>query len=257
MVRIPGIDTFRDRFGGDDALFVVIGGAARELIYDEAGFFRDSATKDLDVVLIAEAIDAAFVDNRFMRFVIDGGYSHVTKDGSSQMYRFSNPRSAAFPYQVELLSRRVDCMIGIERHIGPVLVDDASYSLSAIMLDDDYYGILASGEAVTNKYGMPTLKHEYLPLFKMKAYNDLRDRKERGEEIRRDEINKHRRDIFKLCSLPMPPAPTGLSSSIIEEVERFLAEVECPHNYLKSIGLGALTVDAMKNVIRSYYLKKE
>lgn len=257
MVRIPGIGTFRDRFGGDATLFVVIGGTARELIYEEAGFFRDSATKDLDVVLIAEAIDADFVDNRFMRFIIDGGYRHFTKDGLSQMYRFSNPKSVSFPYQVELLSRRADCMVGIEQQIGPVPVDDASYSLSAIMLDDDYYGILASGEAVTNKYGMPTLKHEYLPLFKMKAYNDLRDRRELGEGIRRDEINKHRRDIFKLCALPMPPAPVALSSSIVKEVERFLMEVECPHGYLKSIGLGTLTVDAMKAIISSYYLKND
>lgn len=257
MVRIPGIDTFKDRLCGDASLFVVIGGAAREFIYEEAGFFQDSATKDLDVVLIAEAIDADFVDNRFMRFIIDGGYRHFVKDGSSQMYRFSNPETASFPHQIELLSRRADCMVGIERCIGPVPVDDASYSLSAIMLDDDYYGLLASGEAVTNKYGMPTLKHEYLPLFKMKAYNDLRDRRERGEGVRRDEINKHRRDIFKLCALPLPPAPAALPLAIIKEAERFLREVECPSGYLKSIGLGALTADAMKAIIASYYLRND
>lgn len=36
-------------------------------------------------------------------------------------------------------------------------------------------GLLASKEAVTHRYGFPTLSHEYLPLFKMKAYLNLRE----------------------------------------------------------------------------------
>ena len=87
---IPGIDKFEERFAEDAGAFVLIGGAARELIFAEAGLWDNTATKDLDIVLIAEALDAAFV-SRFLGFVGDAGYSHVTKSGDRQMFRFSNP----------------------------------------------------------------------------------------------------------------------------------------------------------------------
>ena len=67
-MRIPGIEVWRERFAEDGERYVVIGGAARELVYAERGVWEDTATKDLDVVLIAEAIDAGFV-SRVMAFV--------------------------------------------------------------------------------------------------------------------------------------------------------------------------------------------
>lgn len=50
---IPGIARFEQEFADDGGLFVVIGGAARELIYAEAALYEGTATRDLDVVLIA------------------------------------------------------------------------------------------------------------------------------------------------------------------------------------------------------------
>ena len=35
-------------------------------------------------------------------FVREGGYSHVTRSGDSQMFRFNSPSDTAFPRQVEL-----------------------------------------------------------------------------------------------------------------------------------------------------------
>ena len=65
-VKIPGVDVWRERFAGDVGRYVVIGGAARELIYAEHGMWDDTVTKDLDVVLIAEALDAGFVSRRIV-----------------------------------------------------------------------------------------------------------------------------------------------------------------------------------------------
>ena len=56
---------------GHEHQYVLIGGAACELIMGEVGLdFR--ATKDLDIVLIVEALDAAFAE-RFWAFVEAGG----------------------------------------------------------------------------------------------------------------------------------------------------------------------------------------
>lgn len=56
---VAGVDRFRAHFSGHEHQYVLIGGAACELIMEEAGLdFR--ATKDLDIVLIVEALDPAF-----------------------------------------------------------------------------------------------------------------------------------------------------------------------------------------------------
>jgi hypothetical protein len=63
---VTGVDRFRAHFVDHEHQYVLIGGAACELIMDDAGLdFR--ATKDLDIVLIVEALDPAF--SAFMAFV--------------------------------------------------------------------------------------------------------------------------------------------------------------------------------------------
>ncbi|MCV3243598.1 hypothetical protein ABID19_006635 [Mesorhizobium robiniae] len=67
---VTGVDRFRAHFAGQEHQYVLIGGAACELIMNEVGLdFR--ATKDLDIVLIVEALDAAFAE-RFWAFVEQG-----------------------------------------------------------------------------------------------------------------------------------------------------------------------------------------
>ena len=57
MVR--GIDSFRDWFQGYEDQYAIIGGTACDLLMTDEGLdFR--ATKDIDLVLIVELVDAAF-----------------------------------------------------------------------------------------------------------------------------------------------------------------------------------------------------
>lgn len=246
MVRIPGLETFAEYFADDFARFVVIGGAARELIYEDAGFFEESATKDLDVVLVAEELNPAFIE-RFVSFIRMANYQHRTKDGRYQMFRFSKPSSGIYPAQIELLSKRPAFVQDIEQHIGPIPVDESGYSLSAILLDEGYYDLISSGVAVTRKYGIPILRHEYLPLFKMRAYIDL-------VSSRRAEANKHRRDIFKLLSLELPPQPAGLPEAVLEDVRVFLDVVEIDGNLMRNLRLDFMKPEEMLGRIRAYYL---
>ena len=252
-LTVPGLTLFEERFAGDEGRYVVIGGTARELIYQEYGIWDESATKDLDVVLIAEALDAAFV-TKFMGFVAEAGSSHVRRDGGSQMYRFKSPSDPRFPRQIELLCRRPEYLAGVEAAIGKVPVDDSDYSLSAILLEDGYYELLSSGEAVTRKYGLPTLAHEYLPAFKMRAYIDLKARRGRGEDVRSGEVNKHRRDVFRLVSLLPATLSVRLPGIVESDIRAFLTQVECPPSLMKDIGLGALSAEDAKRRIVEIYL---
>mgnify|MGYP000521783331 CR=1 FL=1 len=58
---IKGLDKFREHFAGFADRYVLIGGAAADLVMDEAGVdFR--VTKDFDIVLCVEALDTSFAD---------------------------------------------------------------------------------------------------------------------------------------------------------------------------------------------------
>ncbi len=79
MVR--GIENFREWFRGYEDQYVIIGGTACDLLMTEEGLdFR--ATKDIDLVLIIEAVNAAFGD-RFWKYIIAAGYGTKAVEGTS------------------------------------------------------------------------------------------------------------------------------------------------------------------------------
>lgn len=75
--------------------------------------------------------------------------------------------------------------------VTPIYIDDTVSSLSAILLNDDYYNVLIKGKAVAN--GLSVLRPEYLILFKAKAYLDLKQRKQNGETVDSNDIKKHKK----------------------------------------------------------------
>ena len=75
MVR--GINSFRDWFRGYEEQYAIIGGTACDLLMTGEGLtFR--ATKDVDLVLIVEAVDASF-GQRFWEYVTAAGMSTKTE----------------------------------------------------------------------------------------------------------------------------------------------------------------------------------
>lgn len=56
---VIGIDSFKEWFKGSEEQYAIIGGTACDILMTEEGLdFR--ATKDIDLVLIIEAVDANF-----------------------------------------------------------------------------------------------------------------------------------------------------------------------------------------------------
>jgi hypothetical protein len=73
---IRGLDLFREYFADYRKAFVLIGGVAcHEWLSTQGLAFR--ATKDMDMVLIVEALDAAFV-KRLWEFIEAGKYQGVS-----------------------------------------------------------------------------------------------------------------------------------------------------------------------------------
>lgn len=194
MVR--GIEKFREYFGDYAGQYVFIGGTACDLILGKMGAdFRQ--TKDLDMVLLIEAMNDSFVE-RFLAFIEGGKYKHINKGTrENQFYRFEKPENKEFPYMIELFGRKPDYFQNIDSRLVPLHISDDTISLSAILLDDDYYALLTDGVIIIE--GVSVLKLEHLILFKMKAWLDLSERKAKGENIDIKNIKKHKNDIFRLA----------------------------------------------------------
>ena len=105
MVR--GLDTFVLYFKQYSDNYVIIGGTACDLIIDDAGFYA-RATKDIDMILVVEALTFDFV-KQFWKFVKDGKYErNESSETDRKYYRFVKPGNEEFPFQIELFSRNPD-----------------------------------------------------------------------------------------------------------------------------------------------------
>ena len=246
---VPGLSVFRDWFEGYHGRHVIIGGTACNLVYAQHGA-PERATKDIDLVVLAEAFDRAYFD-RFVTFVRTGGYEHRTKDGRCQLFRFERPINTGFPPKIELLSRRPELLDGVETALGRLRITDGDYSLSAILLDDDYYQLLEDGVETID--GLPVLGLRYLPVFKMHAWANLTRDKADGRTVHSDEISKHRSDVCKLCSLFEPGKTVELPEAVRREVAGFVDARPWDDNMLRGWRL-PVDSEGMADVIRSVYL---
>lgn len=79
----------------------------------------------------------------FWNFVREGGYENRQgSTGASRFYRFSKPKGPSFPSMVELFARTDIALHDTESALTPIHIDDEMSSLSAILLDKDYYQLL-------------------------------------------------------------------------------------------------------------------
>ncbi len=148
MVR--GLDIFKKYFEAYPDNYVIIGGTACDIIIEDAGF-TPRATKDIDIILIVEALSYDFV-KQFWQFVFDGNYERKEKsEDERKYYRFMKPEKSNFPYQVELFSRNPDLLdLDEGTHLTPIPTDDDLSSLSVILLDDDFYNYMIEHSVMDN-----------------------------------------------------------------------------------------------------------
>jgi len=206
------VQSLKSWFRGYEDNYLIIGGTACSLILDEQGAsFR--ATKDVDIVLLLEVLDADF-GMRFWDYVIDAGYKHCQKStGKPQYYRFYEPKSDEYPEMIELFSRSVDGFaLPEDARITPIPISEDISSLSAILLNDHYYNFLRGGVRRVDE--LPVLDELYIIPFKAKAWLDLTERRSKGESIDRSDINKHKRDIFRLVDITIDGAVLTLPEYI-------------------------------------------
>lgn len=245
---VKGLDTFREYFADYEKQYVLIGGAACDIIFESnEAIFR--ATRDLDMVLIIEALTPEFGE-KFWEFIVTGKYRNkATSSGNPQFYRFDKPEDDSFPKMIELFCRS-DFELRQAEGITPIHIDDEISSLSAILLDDDYYKALLDGKVV--REGLSVLRPEYIILFKAKAYLDLKTRKDSGEAVDSSDIKKHKKDILRIAAELILEPVVDLPEPVKGDIQFFIESLEqepYDQNSLKMYGLKNMDiVDLLKRV---------
>ena len=248
---VKGLERFREHFAAFTDRYLIIGGTACDLALTEAGLeFR--ATKDIDVVLCLETIDAEFGE-AFWSFVEAGEYESLEAPADERtFYRFTKPRVDGYPVMIELFSRVPD-MLGVEiiGHLTPIPMSDDVSSLSAILLDNDYYDWTQAGRTMID--GLPVVRPEHLIPLKAKAWLDLTARAADGQRIDSKDIRKHRNDVFRLYAIVDPDYQALPAASICSDMEQFIGKMRDEVIDLRALGLRGVTMESALDALSDRY----
>lgn len=138
---------------------------------------------------------------------------------------------------IELFSRNVNIVpLDNNIHLIPLHIADDISSLSAILLNDDYYYFLKNGYKVVD--GISVLDEVHLIPFKAKAWCELTERQEQGEIGLSKHIKKHKYDIAQLLSLIARNQEITLEGQVYLDMMQFIIKMkdeEIIHPNLKTL----------------------
>jgi hypothetical protein len=225
---VKGLEKFREHFAGFEDNYVIIGGTACDIALRDTDM-RPRATDDIDMILIIEKMTPEF-GKRFWEFIVGGEYKTRQrkiddKSPKAELFRFLNPKES-FPVQIELLSKYPDILgdpTGF--HLTPIPIGEEISSLSAILLDEDYYNQAIDGSIIED--GIRIANPLSLLCLKIKAFLNLTEEKKTNSAVRNSDIKKHRDDVFKLLAMRIDPfTPVELSAEMKKSISGFVNMME-------------------------------
>lgn len=224
---VKGLKLFTEYFRDFQDSYILIGGAATDIWMEEAGLlFR--VTKDLDIILVIEALNNVFVKH-FWKFIEEGKYETKQKsDGKPKVYRFIKPGKEDYPFQIEIFSRKPDILGDFENaHLTPIPLGEKLGSLSAILMNDDYYEFAKKYSEIIDDLHLSTTPA--LICLKAKAFLDIKDHLDNkdwanGNEKRNLErdYKKHRNDIIRISLILTAKDKIKLENPMKEDVQKFI-----------------------------------
>ena len=216
---VTEIDSFKEWFKGSEEQYAIIGGTACDILMTEEGLdFR--ATKDIDLVWIIEAVDPNF-GKKFWEYVKQAGYEHCNKSsGVPQFYRFSHPITNQYPAMIELFTRKLDAIqLPEDAVLTPLPMDEDISSLSAILLDDDYYEFLKQGKVTVDSKN----------------------------------IKKHKNDVFRLTELIDATAKVVAPQGVYADIQEFVQRMKNENVDIKQLGLVGRTKEKILEELKAMY----
>ena len=152
---------------------------------------------------------------------------------------------------LELFSRRTDAIrFPKDAALTPLPIDEDISSLSAILLDDDYYQLIRSGTIVVE--GVNVLDTAYLIPFKAKAWLDLTQKKAAGLAVDSKNIRKHKNDVFRLSALLIQQSHVAVTESVLADLQAFLSAMQEESIDLKQLGIARDKATVIADIMRIY-----
>lgn len=256
---VKGIEKFKEYFSGFDDNYIIIGGTACDILEEKAGQ-PPRATKDIDIILAIEALTPEFV-RHFWKFVKEGEYTTRQKgNGKHEYFRFLKPGKDEFPYQIEIFSRSPDRIeIPENAVLTPIPASENLSSLSAILMNEEYYNFTLEHSNMEDEVHIANV--ESLIALKAKAFNDLSDRKAKGESIDSKNIMKHKNDVFRLVTMLGEADNYTLSPGIFLDLTLFCGAVHTSlpnKDFFESIGLPVVNPgDVFKRLCSAFNIEMD
>ncbi len=254
---VTGLDRWREYFGEYKDKYVLIGGAACNLLEEELDM-NPRATKDLDLILVVEALTPDF-GSRLWDFIKHANYNNRNigeNEHKHEYYRFTNPQDKTYLKQIELFARNTGILnLPADAHLEPISLGENLSSLSAILMDNDYYSFTI--EHSRNIEDIHIANPEALICLKAKAYIEMLERNEKGERVDNRDIEKHKKDIFRLVAMLPQDSHFNLPEKLRNDMNFFVQRIgDIPNSdFFKSAGLKGLNAtDLLDLLVKAFVL---
>lgn len=155
-------------------------------------------------------------------------------------------------FELKLFARVPDALdLKADAAITPIPVDEEISSLSAILMNDDYYNFVMARRSTID--GLSLVKADGLIPLKARAYVDLSNRKAAGEAVDSKSIRKHKNDIFRLFTVLDRDAKITLPASLQQDLTIAFSLIAQDPPDLKSLGISRITLSEVLDELRSFY----
>ena len=255
---MQGLEKFKEYMSGFRSHYVVIGGLATVLTLEDRNL-PARATKDVDMIIICQP-EAQQYMKRFWEFIKAGGYKLWKPDDEEDshpcFYRFVKPEDRAFPAQIELFSKVPEYVeVPVDVHIVHIPMEGYTSSFSAIIMDEAYYDFAIEHSEIVGDIRI--LKPEALIVLKAVAYNENLRRKEAGANVDQRDIDKHKKDVYRLAYVFDGSERFEVNETIKAQMKAFISEVEKSpidgKNMFRGKGIPAMGMKEFTELIRGMF----
>lgn len=260
---MEGLEIFKEAFEAYSDNYVIIGGTACDITM-QGTVVRPRATHDIDMIVIVENMTPSFA-KRFREFVKEAGYRPEKRKqiegepAKYELYRFVDGKTG-YPEMIELLSRHPD-ILGEPSNlvIEPLPIDGDVSSLSAIIMDDDFYHFTIKHSKLTD--GVRHADSAALVCLKTRAYLNLLQDKAEGKHVNSKDIKKHRSDVLKnvvIITDESISAPMAIVDCVKDFVSSIRADWDTLSNPLaKALDQDQEFVDALLEQLNNLFVPEQ
>jgi len=136
--------------------------------------------------------------------------------------------------------------------IVPIHIDDEVSSLSAILLNDDFYDFMLKGRTVIR--GLSVLKTSHIIPFKMMAWINLMKEKAEGKHVNSKDLKKHKNDVFQMFQILPEGERVEVTGDVADSVDSFLENIKGENIVFADLGIDS-DIDTEISAIRETYVR--